>query len=251
MLLVALDFDGVLCDSLLETCITGWKAAGTIWPDMSAPMPPRELIDGYRLTRPIIETGFEAILMMRLLYLGESPGRLLQNFPEKLPDAIRESGRPTGELKQLFGSIRDRWLDEAEDEWVAMSPFYPGICDWLGSRGAKTDCIIITTKEERFVKRLLEANNVAFSGERIFGLDRGLRKEEVIRLLQQQYPNKVIHFVEDRLPTLQRLLGLEALADVRLYLACWGYNSESDRNIAQGLEIELLQLSDLFKLGDC
>ena len=68
----ALDFDGVICDSAIETGITGWKAAIQIWPDMKAPLPSTELINQFRLARPVIETGFEAILIMRLLYLGQS-----------------------------------------------------------------------------------------------------------------------------------------------------------------------------------
>ena len=29
-IIYALDFDGVICDSAVETAITGWKAAGSI-----------------------------------------------------------------------------------------------------------------------------------------------------------------------------------------------------------------------------
>jgi len=71
--LLALDFDGVLCDSVRETAISGWKAGAAIWPDMSDPLPPDELLDAYRLARPIIEVGQEAILVMRLLKDGHDP----------------------------------------------------------------------------------------------------------------------------------------------------------------------------------
>ena len=30
-----LDFDGVVCDSAIETGISGWKAGATIWDDYS------------------------------------------------------------------------------------------------------------------------------------------------------------------------------------------------------------------------
>ena len=32
--LYALDFDGVICDSAVETAVTGWRVAQTLWDDM-------------------------------------------------------------------------------------------------------------------------------------------------------------------------------------------------------------------------
>ncbi len=70
-ILYALDFDGVICDSAVETAITGWKAAGQIWNDMPRTVPPA-MIERFREVRPIIETGYESILAMRLIHLGET-----------------------------------------------------------------------------------------------------------------------------------------------------------------------------------
>ena len=38
-IIYALDFDGVICDSAVETAITGWKAASSIWKDMPEAAP--------------------------------------------------------------------------------------------------------------------------------------------------------------------------------------------------------------------
>ena len=79
MNLYALDFDGVICDSAIETGITGWKVARQIWQDMPDQTPP-EMITLFRQVRPVMETGFEAILIMRLLHEGISPALLLADF---------------------------------------------------------------------------------------------------------------------------------------------------------------------------
>jgi phosphoglycolate phosphatase-like HAD superfamily hydrolase len=241
MSVLALDFDGVLCDSARETGITGWKAAGELWADMAEPLPPPPLLDGYCLARPVIETGFEAIAMMRLLKDGEDPEELLAGFPQRLPETVARSGTDTAELKRLYGVVRDRWIRNDPQEWLSLSPLYAGTAEALNALPSGTDCYIVTTKQERFVEQLLGYNGVRFSAERVFGLDRGMKKEAVLRGLMRRHPERRIHFVEDRLATLKRLLAQPDLASVRLYIARWGYNTEAERREAERLKIPLLK----------
>ena len=52
----ALDFDGVICDSAVETGVTAWKAASQIWHDLDTLLPSQELLEKFRLVRPVLET---------------------------------------------------------------------------------------------------------------------------------------------------------------------------------------------------
>jgi len=250
MSVLALDFDGVLCDSARETGITGWKAAGTLWGDMADPLPPEPLLKAYCQTRPVIETGYEAIPMMRLLKDGEDPEDLLETFPARLPEIVERAGMETGGLKRLYGAIRDRWIREDLQDWLALSPLYPGARDILTALPPGTDCYIITTKQERFVEQLLEHNGVHFAAEHLFGLDRRMKKEAVLRRLIEHHPDSRIHFVEDRLATLKRFLTQPDLAAIQLHLACWGYNTERERREAGDLSIHLLRALDLAEIAN-
>jgi phosphoglycolate phosphatase-like HAD superfamily hydrolase len=241
MVLLALDFDGVLCDSARETGITGWKAAGTLWEDMAEPLPPQQILDGFIRTRAVVETGYEAILMMRLLKDGEEPDELLETFPQRLHESMARSGSDATGLKRLFGSVRDRWIQDDPSGWLSLSPLYPGAAEALNALPPATGCYIITTKQERFVQHLLDYNRVRFAAGHIFGLDREMTKEAVLRRLMEQCPGCRIHFVEDRLATLKRLVAQPGLAAVGLHLACWGYNTEADRREAVRLKIHLLR----------
>jgi len=249
MSVFTLDFDGVLCDSARETGITGWKAATTLWKDMVEVLPPQPLLELYCRARPVIETGYEAILMMRLLQDGEDPDELLKTFPQRLPDAIAGSGTDTAGLKQLYGAVRDRWIREDPQGWLLLSPLYPGMDRALNRPPSGIDCYIITTKQERFVARLLEHHGVRFDGEHIFGLDRGMSKEAVVSRLMARHPGQPIHLVEDRLATLKRFLARPNLAAVRLHMACWGYNTQAERREARGLKIHLLTALSLPELA--
>lgn len=241
MPVLALDFDGVLCDSARETGIAGWKAAGTLWKDMAEPLPPRPLLDSYCHARPVIETGYEAIAMMRLLKDGEDPEELLETFPQRLHGPVARSGTDAAGLKRLYGVVRDRWIQADRLGWLSLSPLYPGTGETLNALPPGTDCYIVTTKQERFVQQLLEHNGVRFAGERIFGLDRGMKKEAVLHGLMERHPDREIHMIEDRLATLKRLLAQPDMAAVQLHLACWGYNTEAERREAVRLKIHLLR----------
>lgn len=229
----ALDFDGVICDSAVETAITGWKAARPLWADMPAEVP-REMIARFREVRPVIETGYEAILAMRLLFLGETVAAIYQDHGVLFQALLAQIDGGVDSLKQLFGATRDRWITEDLADWVAMNPLFPGIAEKLRQL---PDFYIITTKQERFVKQILDAHAIAVPGERIFGLDRHLSKPEVLRQLLLAHPDKTLVFVEDRLPTLSKVIDTPELAGVKLIFALWGYNTPADQARAESLPV--------------
>lgn len=246
--LYALDFDGVLCDSAVETGITGWKVARQIWNDMEPPLPPVELIDQFRLARPIIETGYESALAMRLLFEGIDSQTILHDFADLKQDAIKQSKLTITRLKQLFGETRDTWIQQDLDEWINMNPLFNGIAKKLAELVENDLCYIVTTKQERFVSAILKANKIDMPGAKIFGLDRNLSKQVVLNDLLAQYPDRDIIFVEDRLPTLLGVLENDALQRVQLFLADWGYNTKSDRLEASKHPIELINLQEFINL---
>lgn len=230
-MLYALDFDGVICDSAVETAITGWKAAGLLWNDMPKSVVPAS-IDQFRQVRPIIETGYEAILAMRLIYLGETTEAIYSGYSEKIRLLLEEARVNADDLKKLFGETRDAWIAADLDAWIAMNPLFPNIAGKLRNLGERHDWYVITTKQERFVKHILKANAIDLADERIFGLDRNLSKPEVLKRLSMAHPQKTIHFVEDRLPTLINVKKHPDLTDVKLYFAPWGYNTTEDKALA-------------------
>ena len=250
MSVLALDFDGVLCDSARETGITGWKAAGMLWGDMAEALPPARLLDAYWRARPVIETGYEAIAMMRLLKDGEHPDVLLADFSERLPETVARSGADAGELKRLYAAVRDRWIQEDPQGWLALSPLYPGTAETLRALPQGTECYIVTTKQERFVERLLAHHGVGFDAARIYGLDRRMKKEAVLRELMGRHRGRPVDFVEDRLATLKRLSMQPDLAPVRLHIACWGYNTEAECREAMRLKIHLLEALSLAEIAN-
>ncbi len=243
-IIYALDFDGVICDSAVETGITGWKAAKQLWDDLPTPLPSQQLIEKFRQVRPILETGYEAILLVRLLHDGETVETILNNFSELQQNVIKENQLNTASLKNLFGATRDNWINDDLNDWIEMNPLFSSVKQKLQNLGKQGLWYIITTKQEHFVKQILMANQIQLADERIFGLDRKLSKEAILTDLVERHAPASLHFVEDRLPTLFNVINNKELGSVKSFFALWGYNTAQDKLDAEQQAIESITLDD-------
>ncbi len=238
----ALDFDGVICDSAVETGITGWKAATQIWSDMTGSYPEDWLLDSFRSVRPVLETGYESILIMRLLHLGVDQDTMIKNYAATIDSLLNSENLNIDDLKILFGTTRDAWINDDLQDWIAMNPLFPGVAEKLNRLNSTETWYIVTTKQERFVKQILHANQIELTKERIYGLDRNISKQEALTQLLQIHVGQPLCFVEDRFPTLNRILQNKSLQYVQLYLADWGYISEQDRANVNNSRITLITI---------
>ncbi|GMN44948.1 hypothetical protein TIFTF001_014138 [Ficus carica] len=259
--LYALDFDGVLCDSCGESSLSAVKAAKVRWPDLFVDVDSTFedwIVDQMYIVRPVVETGYENLLLVRLLLETRLPSirkslvsdgltveGILDNWSNLKPIIMEEWGEQRQELIDLFGKVRDEWMEEDLVSWIGANRLYPGVADAL--KFASSSVYIVTTKQSRFADALLrELAGVTIPPERIYGLGTG-PKVEVLKQLQSrpEHQGLRLHFVEDRLVTLKNVIKEPELAGWNLYLGCWGYNTEKERKEAAGIpRIQLIELSD-------
>jgi phosphoglycolate phosphatase-like HAD superfamily hydrolase len=230
----AVDFDGVLCDSAAEMAVSAWRAGAQIWSAWDEPEPPSEYLSRFLGLRPVIETGHQAILLMRLIDTGVDDETIALQFPELCIRLLEETEHAPAELVRLFAQARDTWIDRDLDDWLSRHTFYPEVIGTFAKRAVTDLVFILTTKQERFVKTLLQSRGIRLPTDRIFGLDTGKSKEDVLEQLSQrpEFDGGRFHFVEDRFQTLIRVAGRRSLRHVLLYLAAWGYNTPRDRERA-------------------
>jgi phosphoglycolate phosphatase-like HAD superfamily hydrolase len=240
----AFDFDGVICDSAIETGTAGWLVARKLWTDMPETLP-AGLMSQFRAVRPVMETGYEATLIMRLLFEGMPAETLRQAFHHQIEALLIRDALNVDELKEIFGTTRDEWIADDFSSWIEMNPLFDGIADKL--KQIDTDnSFIVTTKQERFVDHILSANDIQFPLDRIYGLDRNLSKQQILTDLSLERPDDEILFIEDRLPTLINVITDDRLDQVKLFLADWGYNTAEDRDSAANIKrIKIISLADM------
>jgi len=122
-------------------------------------------------------------------------------------------------------------------DWLGANSFYPGAPGALKHLLAKGEAFIVTTKQARFTAALLrDTAGVPFPDDRIFSQTvSGEPKSKVLLSLAAAHPASTgLHFVEDKLATLEACAADPALADWKLYLVDWGYNTASERARARG-----------------
>ena len=73
----ALDFDGVVCDSVGESSLSAWRHGTELWPEIfateGADRDRDRVLDALRAVRPVVETGYENTTLARAL-LENLPG---------------------------------------------------------------------------------------------------------------------------------------------------------------------------------
>ncbi|CAI9764853.1 unnamed protein product [Fraxinus pennsylvanica] len=262
--LYALDFDGVLCDSCGESSISAVKAAKVRWPSLFDGVNSALedwIVDQMHIVRPVVETGYENLLLVRLLLEMRIPSirkssvaegltieEILENWFKIKPVIMEEWGENRDALIDLFGKIRDEWMDNDLATWIDANRFYPGVPDAL--KFASSKVYIVTTKQSRFADALLrELAGVIIPPEKMYGLGTG-PKVKVLKQLQNmpEHQGLTLHFVEDRLASLKNVIKEPELDKWNLYLGDWGYNTPKERDEAASIpRIHILQLSDFSK----
>jgi hypothetical protein len=246
--ILALDFDGVLCDGMREYFEISRRTYTHVWPEEK--VPDETLFPVFRRLRPVIMTGWEMPLLLRAVMHGRPESAILRNW-----DVVRDELTHTGPLPghALESALRHN-LDEVRREWIAAAPG-----DWLARNVpycelddvrrlvAEPECtVLVTTKEGEFARQILNHWGVHLAD--IQGKETGSHKCDNLRALITQYRvaqgrRPMLWFVEDRLETLRHVTTHADLDDVSLFLAAWGYNTPEMRaSLKNDSRIRLLEL---------
>ncbi len=236
--LLALDFDGVICNGLLEYFETARRAYCQIWSTQGELEQWRSFF--YQL-RPVVETGWEMPVVIHALASGVTAEEILTDWPDRRDRLVKASGVTPPEIGQCVDQLRDQWISQDLAGWLSLHSFYPGVVERLNqvlAQGIPT--YIISTKEKRFILQLLQQAGVNFPAEQVFGKECDRPKSAILLDL---LPAGKIWFIEDRWLTLTKIAALPQLESVELFLADWGYNTEPMRQAAQAHpRIHLLSL---------
>jgi hypothetical protein len=252
--ILALDFDGVLCDGMREYFDTSRRTYTRIWPEAAGPGD--DAFAPFRTLRPVIMTGWEMPVLLKAIVQGQAEEAIIRDWASVRDVIVHADPRPAEALVKTLGHT----LDEVRREWIAAD-----LAGWLERNVPYCDLdevrrlvaepgrsVLVTTKEGEFARLILESWKVSMA--RIQGKEAGTHKCENLRSLIDTHRTALgrrprLWFVEDRLETLQHVTTHADLADVGLFLAAWGYNTQEARtSLTPGSRIRLLQL-DQFRQG--
>jgi hypothetical protein len=252
--ILALDFDGVLCDGMREYFEASRRTHMKIWPTEARPG--EDLFPSFRALRPVIMTGWEMPLLLRAIVQGRPGADMLQSW-EKVRDELVNVGPLHGQalvsaLTHTLDEVRRVWIAADPRDWLERNVPYGSLDEVRRLVAEPERTVLVTTKEGEFARQILDHWGVHLAD--IQGKEAGTHKCDNLRALIADYT--AVHgrrprlwFVEDRLETLQHVTTHADLADVGLFLAAWGYNTPQTRASVQGDgHIRLLAL-DQFRQG--
>jgi phosphoglycolate phosphatase-like HAD superfamily hydrolase len=252
--ILALDFDGVLCDGMREYFEASRRTHRRVWP--AEALPGEDLFPSFRALRPVIMSGWEMPVLLRAIARGVPPSAIVKDW-EAVRDQLVGSGASRGEelvaaLKRALDDVRREWIEAAPDDWLARNVPYCGLDELRRVVNEPARAFVVTTKEGEFARLILDRWNVQLAD--VEGKEAGIHKCENLRALiaddeTTRGRRPTLWFVEDRLETLQHVTTHADLDDVGLFLATWGYNTPETREAARrGGRVRLLEL-DQFRRG--
>ena len=241
---LALDFDGVIANSISECLVVGHNAFARYSGKKNLVEELNELdpnrVEESRRLRNFIRYGEDYVY----INLALEDGAKIRNQKE-FDDFTRqyESLRP--EFVRLFYDERTRLSTEQKELWVRLNPLYEGMTDFLIDF-PKDRLYVITTKRIAFVELILQANGVLLKEENLFHANVNHSKREIIRdiLKRDAIPARDFHFVDDQVDTLLKVRDLGIVC----YLAEWGYNNAEQIRRAKEEGIQVLNLPEFYEL---
>ncbi|MBD0421690.1 HAD family hydrolase [Streptomyces sp. TRM S81-3] len=237
---LALDFDGVVCDALEECALVTWLAVKRH--DRSIPGPSHV---------GLLPADFTARFQKVRNY-----SRLLDHFAVAHLPAADGVGSQT-DFDLLFTSLpsdyvsrfttaasraRDWFRTEETEFWLGQHTLYPGLDNLL--RQNSGNVAIITAKDEESVRAILRRHGLEQTVSEVFG-ECGRKAEAVQELCSRRgiTPNSLT-FIDDNLTNVRRVSAVGA----RARWAQWGYQTPEHRQEAKRFDVEPLELSDLPQL---
>jgi phosphoglycolate phosphatase-like HAD superfamily hydrolase len=231
---LALDFDGVVCDGRAEYFEAARRACALTWPG-GEPAP--DVAARFADLRPLIEGGWEMPLLLHALVTGVDASGVADRraWVETARTLLAQTGASAEALGRTLNRVRDDWFAADPGTWIAHHVMYPGVCERIEAAlddGVRV--VIVTTKAERFARALLAARSARLGALPIVGREpsRAVPKLETLTRLAHEHglgDGDGLWFVEDLLETLDGVHRAPGLANARLFLAAWGYNTVEDR----------------------
>ena len=232
MKVLALDFDGVICDSAREAFIVAVRAFAETFPEQRLG-PDAEL-------RPALFAGFLA--SMPLGNRAEDYAVILAALATRrpLPDqAAYDAFYASLERERLrafherFYLVRAAWAEQDRAGWLAHLAPYPGLCALLRRRAGDVRLAIATAKDRHSVRAILAAYGVddLFPDGFVLDKEAGEKKRAHVAQLAASAgcaPAEVT-FVDDKVNHLEDVAALGA----RCVLAAWGYNGPREHRLAE------------------
>ncbi|MGW4161491.1 HAD family hydrolase [Streptomyces sp. NPDC004788] len=235
--ILALDFDGVVCDALEECALVTWLGIHPYDPGMPGPdrlkAVPADFTDRFRSVR-----NYSRLLdHFVVAHHPESAGLTTQAGFDRLFEAL-DPGY-VRRFTETATAARDRLRTTEPEFWLDLHTLYPGV-DALLRRFAGS-VVVVTAKDADSVRAILARHGLDGTVAEIFG-ETGAKAEAVQDVCARWgVPVERVTFIDDNLTNAVRVGATGA----RSRWAQWGYQIPEHRAEAARLGVVPLGLDEI------
>ncbi len=254
-MILALDFDGVIVDSVRDAFVTAYNAYVKIFPDTKLlggkQITPEDIFEGtifknkiyleYEIYRCFTNTGGQQVAAIRAI-----DKNLNITKEEKFVDYLNEMGdKKLKKYDDEFYLERKKIFEKDNNAWYSLTPAFE-VIETL-KKINKKNIYIVSSKNKEAISNTLKHNNVDFPEEKILDKYYEIDKLKKLRKIAKDLKIKEeeINFVDDML---LHIAPVRNNSKIKCHLSTWGYNNEDQRKKSKQLGINLLTQKDFIKL---
>lgn len=208
-----LDFDGVICDSVIECFVVSWIAYQRHVRSEKRTSIPISFFNAFRTYRPFIRTGEDYIVIHDIMEKGLRL-RNQKDFDTQITDTGKSRMKA---FRGWFYGVRSELLENEPERWFSLNPLFAGIRPVMEHLSSINEAWIVSTKKELFIKKVLDFNNIDWPVERIQTI--GSDKHIFISEKMDQHGASKGYYIEDQIDHLRKVSDIRIV----LLLAEWGY----------------------------
>ncbi len=237
---LALDFDGVIVDSIKECYVSGYNAfqAYLNIPNKiySSSQIPQDSFKKFKLLRKYIKYGRDYVFIFNIIKAG-----VQINNQNDFDDFIQKHDYLSNKFDELFYQKRLILFRQHYATWIELNPFYNGMQSLLKNPPQEVSVFIISTKRSEFIDAILKESDISAYADCIYASNEKFTKAMVVKEILEisKLKPENFYFVDDQINNVAQV----AQTKVKSILALWGYTGNTQRldAIAQGLSVMSLE----------
>ncbi len=239
--ILALDFDGVIANSITECLVTGHNAYA-IYEDTEKVESIDQLDSGWveqaKAMRNFIRNG-EDYVYIALALDDDADIKSQQDFD----NFKNEHNDRNDDFFKIFYNERLRFANEQPRQWAALNPLYDGMALFLKSV-PRNQFYIITTKKLVFVNKILHAHGLYFLNSNLHDTSPEQSKRDIIEsiIAERRIKPESLYFVDDQVDTLIKTQP----SGINCVFAEWGYNNPAQQQTATENDITTMDLDTFY-----
>ena len=228
--LVFLDFDGVICDSLLETLVSSWRGYYLSRGEEEPSAMPVTLRQDFERLRPYVRAGEDFILIQELI-AAKFPIRSQQDFDEQL---AQRGTQTVTRYRESFYSARRDFLVHDRKCWISLNRLYPHIIPFFSNWVSSSSLYILSTKRGEFIVEILSSNGIPMDPKRVLSCEAKEKKATILHTLEATGAGRAL-FIDDQIDHLASASAREPR--IMGCLASWGYVQQQWLEDPRGIEV--------------